>query len=62
MGGRVVGDGACAESGGNVDGIVERNRICSTFGGGPGGVRGMGGQEDVLHGGLDNTFVLQWLV
>jgi hypothetical protein len=26
MGGRVVEDGACAKSGGNVDNIVERNR------------------------------------
>jgi hypothetical protein len=61
MGGRVVGDGACAESGGNVDVIVERDRVC-TFGGGPGGARGTGGREDVLHGGFENTFVLQWLV
>jgi hypothetical protein len=59
--GRVVGDGACAESGGNVDGIIERDRICSTFGGGPGGVRGMGGQEDVLHGGLENTLFFNGL-
>jgi hypothetical protein len=43
--GRVIGDGACAESGGNVDVIVKRDRVC-TFGGGPGGARGTGGQED----------------
>jgi hypothetical protein len=32
--------------------FVERDRVC-TFGGGPGGARGMGGREDVLHGGLE---------
>ncbi len=61
MGGRVVGDGACAESDGNVDVIVGRDRVC-TFGGGPGGTRGTGRREDVLHGGLENAFVLQMLV
>ena len=60
MGGRVVGDGACAKSGGNVDVIFERDRV-STFGGGPGGVRGMGGQEDVLHGGLETTLFFNGL-
>ena len=61
MGGRVVGDGACAESGGNVDGIVECDRVC-TLKCGPGGARGTGRRKDVLHGGLEDTFVLRWLV
>ena len=61
MVGRVVGDGACAESSGNVDVIVERDRVC-TFGGRPGGARGMGGQEDVLHGRLENALIFDRLV